>query len=647
MAHQQQRLQQETGVESIAEVFRCVICMEKLRDAHLCPHCSKLCCFVCIRRWLTEQRPQCPHCRATLHLNDLVNCRWAEEVTQQLDSLQLSGPAHAVSSSSNSVAKPLEKVGNDAGSCRSDDSCRTHNEKLSVFCWNCSICICHQCALWEIGHQGHEFRPIEQVYANHVTQVKDEMTSIRRRLHELHVMRQEVERNVAAVHAAKYERVHEIRTAVEQMIQRLDTQLKAKQRFLTQQSALISKETEHLEHVVQSVERKLQQSPKSELIRHTQDLLKLISDTQAKQIARAPSPVHADFLSEIVPPYDSSLFCIRSYSWLKLRGDPVYSNPLTVGGLTWRLKVYPDGNGVVRGNYLSVFLELSSGFIEKSKYEYRVEMVHKTDANKNIVREFSSEFEVEECWGYNRFYRLDLLAAEGYLNPENDSLMLRFHVRPPSFFQKCRDQQWYINQLEQLHSQRTHPMSAVLSPLEGSQVPTLVSSTSNVSGHHHGELHTCGTSSPPSSSSATELTTDEGGTPASPPLPMAIRSSLATASVDRKGEGRDTDVAVVIANETQSHARHSSPTLIIASLGWGIPKDTPWPLQVAMLQRLAGQLVKVLTRVFSINYSRRIEMDKCHLRQALRLTISPLSDVKDLKSLPSVRLLRRSASGSC
>uniref|UniRef100_A0A3Q0SCV7 RING-type domain-containing protein n=1 Tax=Amphilophus citrinellus TaxID=61819 RepID=A0A3Q0SCV7_AMPCI len=50
-------------VQSIAEVFRCFICMEKLRDARLCPHCSKLCCFSCIRRWLTEQRAQCPHCR--------------------------------------------------------------------------------------------------------------------------------------------------------------------------------------------------------------------------------------------------------------------------------------------------------------------------------------------------------------------------------------------------------------------------------------------------------------------------------------------------------------------------------------------------------------------------------------------------------
>lgn len=67
-------------VESLADVFRCFICMEKLRNAHLCPHCSKLCCYQCIRRWLTEQRSQCPHCRASLHIHELVNCRWVEEV---------------------------------------------------------------------------------------------------------------------------------------------------------------------------------------------------------------------------------------------------------------------------------------------------------------------------------------------------------------------------------------------------------------------------------------------------------------------------------------------------------------------------------------------------------------------------------------
>jgi len=35
-------------LQTLAEVFRCFICMEKLRDARLCPHCSKLCCYACI-----------------------------------------------------------------------------------------------------------------------------------------------------------------------------------------------------------------------------------------------------------------------------------------------------------------------------------------------------------------------------------------------------------------------------------------------------------------------------------------------------------------------------------------------------------------------------------------------------------------------
>ena len=73
---------EDPTVESLSDVFRCFICMERLRNAHLCPHCSKLCCYLCIRRWLTEQRSQCPHCRASLHIHELVNCRWVEEVSK-------------------------------------------------------------------------------------------------------------------------------------------------------------------------------------------------------------------------------------------------------------------------------------------------------------------------------------------------------------------------------------------------------------------------------------------------------------------------------------------------------------------------------------------------------------------------------------
>ncbi|EHB01898.1 E3 ubiquitin-protein ligase TRIM37 [Heterocephalus glaber] len=404
----------EQSVESIAEVFRCFICMEKLRDARLCPHCSKLCCFSCIRRWLTEQRAQCPHCRAPLQLRELVNCRWAEEVTQQLDTLQLC-----------SLTKHEENE---------KDKCENHHEKLSVFCWTCKKCICHQCALWGGMHGGHTFKPLAEIYEQHVTKVNEEVAKLRRRLMELISLVQEVERNVEAVRNAKDERVREIRNAVEMMIARLDTQLKNKLITLMGQKTSLTQETELLESLLQEVEHQLRSCSKSELISKSSEILMMF-----QQVHRKPM---ASFVTTPVPPDFTST--------LRQRADPVYSSPLQVSGLCWRLKVYPDGNGVVRGYYLSVFLELSAGLPETSKYEYRVEMVHQScnDPTKNIIREFASDFEVGECWGYNRFFRLDLLANEGYLNRQNDTVILRFQVRSPTFFQKCRDQHWYITQLE-------------------------------------------------------------------------------------------------------------------------------------------------------------------------------------------------------
>lgn len=46
-----------------------------------------------------------------------------------------------------------------------------------------------------------------------------------------------------------------------------------------------------------------------------------------------------------------------------------------------------------------------------------------------------------------RFFRLDLLASEGYLNVIRDTLELRFQVRASTYYQRCRDQQYYIEVL--------------------------------------------------------------------------------------------------------------------------------------------------------------------------------------------------------
>ncbi|XP_005095413.1 E3 ubiquitin-protein ligase TRIM37 isoform X2 [Aplysia californica] len=429
----------ENTVERMAEVFRCVICMEKLRDARLCPHCSKLCCFPCIRRWLTEQRSQCPHCRASLHIHELVNCRWAEEVTQQLDTLQHAAPTPR---------------GDGASGWK--EFCLEHQEKLSVYCWTCKQCICHQCALFGGTHSGHVFKPLDGIYEEHKTRITSDLSQIKSRHSELLCQVQDLERNIDSVKNAKDERVREIRNAVELMIARLEAQLKSKLLTFVGQRNQLSQEVSMWEMTIKKLESVLRDAGKAELVMRSKDLLEVMRQAHRQSTSSfVTTPVPTDFTSEIVPQYDSSTFVMKNFTLLQQRADPVYSPLLSVHGLNWRLKVYPDGNGVVRGHYLSVFLELSAGLPEMSKYEYRVEMVHQAsrDWSKNIVREFASDFEVGECWGYNRFFRLDLLATEGYLKADSDTLVLRFQVRPPTFFQKSRDQQWYISQLKSAQAQ--------------------------------------------------------------------------------------------------------------------------------------------------------------------------------------------------
>lgn len=70
--------------------------------------------------------------------------------------------------------------------------CTVHREKLSVYCWTCRRCICHQCALWGGTHSGHTFKPLEEVYDQHVTQIKAEVGQLKRRLMELISLVQEV-----------------------------------------------------------------------------------------------------------------------------------------------------------------------------------------------------------------------------------------------------------------------------------------------------------------------------------------------------------------------------------------------------------------------------------------------------------------------
>lgn len=65
----QQQVQHGASGTNLDELFSCFICFGPIQNAAMCPSCSKLGCGKCLRKWLTETRQQCPHCRASLRVS--------------------------------------------------------------------------------------------------------------------------------------------------------------------------------------------------------------------------------------------------------------------------------------------------------------------------------------------------------------------------------------------------------------------------------------------------------------------------------------------------------------------------------------------------------------------------------------------------
>ena len=360
------------------------------------------------------------------------------------------GTALAGSSGGDGAAKDADGPG---------DVCGEHGATLQYYCVTCSEPVCSDCAMFGSEHKGHTFERIAKVYEQQVVSVRAAETAVRKRLDDLAGLMAEAESSIDSVTASREEREAELHKSFKMMQERLDGQLRGKMNDLVQQKTLIEEEMLALKEALNRVLGQLNSTSKSRLISRSNELaesLQAVLDRPTVLHSAQQGPLSFDIVSEVVPRYACGEFWLRPYSKLREHEtNVVYSETLLAHGTTWRLKVYPNGNGMASGAYLSVFLEMTKGVVgEASTYEYRIEMVNHLRSFQPIVREFASDFDVGECWGYNKFFRIDLLGREGYLH--DDTIVLKFYVRAPTYQQQARDQANYIE-----------TMHARLSGLEG------------------------------------------------------------------------------------------------------------------------------------------------------------------------------------
>lgn len=405
----------------LTEILSCFICKDKPKDHRMCPNCSKLFCKNCIQTKLHKLQ-RCPSCKIHLIKDSLVECKFLKPLIEYFE-----------------VPKDqdLDYI----------EKCSIHNTELGYYCITCSQAICADCAILTPTHKGHNFERLSSIYQVHYDLITQELVLLKDRIEELTDTLAEIDLKVKIVEKKALEHKGKLNLALDSMQERLDFQLQESLQGLYDIKEQVYEEISSLEQILEKVEKKNSRESEISVIKSSAGLLKEIKDASEKPCKEFEIlNLMPEFYSELAPEYIGSIFIVQDYKKLKSEKEIIFSEHLCVNTTVWRLKIYPNGNGAARGNYISIFLELVKGRHESIKYEYKIEMINHSNPDMDLSREFMSDFEEGECWGYNRFFRLDLLEEEGYIN-DLGCLVLKYYVRPFGYIQLVQDQKDYISHL--------------------------------------------------------------------------------------------------------------------------------------------------------------------------------------------------------
>lgn len=384
-----------------------------------------------------ERKSQCPHCRMPLKLSQIINIRFINELSTMIENMNIS-------------KKQIKQ-----------ETCSEHNVQLLYFCVNCNESLCSDCYMFGKKHKDHEINKIDNIYNDHIVLIKTESKELQSKYEQLNSLLKALNERIIFVRNYKLERTNELEELFDNLRTKLEGVMHVKLSKLLQSKNDISDKLKYLECVKLNIDKELIEAPKSVLIAKSDELIQNMRNLNIDCEANQDNlNVSLDIPSDIYPPYESSIFEIKEYKKIVLSNkEIIYSPELMTNGLIWRLKVYPNGNGATaKGEYISIFLELIEGLYETSKYYYKIELMNydKGSNKANYNREFSSDFQNGECWGYNRFYRIENLDKEGFID-QNGTVCLKFYVRPQTYSQLCRDQKNYICSLEKkmMHCAKT------------------------------------------------------------------------------------------------------------------------------------------------------------------------------------------------
>jgi tripartite motif-containing protein 37 len=299
-------------------------------------------------------------------------------------------------------------------------------------------------------HEGHKFERIRNVYEKRVDQLNREMSLIKRKIDEYDLYVMHLVKQSEALKKAKDDKVKDLLGLYRTLNHHLDTELNNRMLRIEDEKRKVEEDLEYFESIHQDMNNQLKHLTPAKVIARSSEFLKMLADINSKKFnSSVPKTIVSDFGNSISIKPAVGSFVLKPYSIYKNSNEIVYSDPLIADGITWRIKIYPNGTGAYKNIYLSLFVEMVKGWSQVGSYCYKITLVKPERESENVEREYVSEFENSICWGYNRFIKIEDLENQGFLDREKDQFTLRYHIRPAHHLQKISDQSEYISYLEQ------------------------------------------------------------------------------------------------------------------------------------------------------------------------------------------------------
>lgn len=304
-----------------------------------------------------------------------------------------------------------------------DEICEKHNLSKMYFCKNCNFAMCSDCAMLNDSHRSHIICKLHDLYKDDISHLNSLISTLNKKSSQYANMINSIDKINQSVDEYVFSKNEEIKSMLDEMKMNINDKaqdIKTKLNYCKQN---MKDKVNGINSKIEDIKKTISKLTKSELISKYKELI--IANTFHDKIDNDVynrinnMNISYEISKEIIPQYEHYF-----YYQCHIQSKKSISQWYNYYGMKMRIKVLNENN-----LYIGTFIDFKG---EKQNLNLIIEMKHINTKTYNYAKENKYTFNEGECIGYSKYYSIDKLYKDGYINNKGE-ISLRFSVKPITY----------------------------------------------------------------------------------------------------------------------------------------------------------------------------------------------------------------------